>query len=121
MWLEEAKKIFATTRPENFGNFDHCQECAEYNQILKSKDLDSISLGDLEPHSPMSFYSDVGKKFYMPALIRICLENPDEHFYFSDLLYILEGNGKGNSLFTSCNEEQREFVGNFIEFIRIHD
>jgi hypothetical protein len=109
MWLEDARKIFAITRPEDFGDFDHRQECAEYNQILKSKDLDNISSGDLEPHSPMYFCSDVGKKLYIPALIRICLENSGEHFYFSDLLDILESNGKDNSLFTSCHEEQREF------------
>ena len=117
MWLEEALRIFSTSKPENFGNFYHCEKCAESNQLLKSKDLDSIRLCDLEPHSPMSFCSDEGKKYYMPALIRICLESSDDYFYFGDLLYILDSDGKGNSLFTSCNGEQREFIRSFIEFM----
>ena len=117
MWSEEAKKIFCAPKPENFGDFDHCQKCAEYNQILKSKDLESITLDDIEPHSPFFFSSDEGKRYYMPALVRICLESADSDFYFCELLNLLESDGKGNSLFMSCNKEQREFVRDFIEYM----
>ncbi len=116
-WIEESQIIFAEKRPENFGNFEHCDECAEHNELLKSKDLESLSLEDVSPASdPFCFCSDAGTKYYMPALIRLCLE-PSEDFFFCQLLSHLEKDGKENSLFLSCTKEQRELLKNFIDFM----
>lgn len=53
----------------------------------------------------------------MPAFIRLSLETMGEEFYFGQLLFHLESNGKNNIFFQSCNADQRKFVSDFVEYV----
>ena len=115
-WIEESRIIFSAEKPENFGNYDHCDECFEYNELLKSRNLDNLNLEDVCPSSdPFCFCSDEGIKYFMPALVRLCFDTND--FFFSQLISHLEKDGKENSLFASCSEEQKAFISSFIDYM----
>ena len=118
-WIIESQEVFAVNKPEHFGNHTHCEECSEYHSLLKTYDVNSISINEVEPSSdPFCFSSDEGIKYYMPALIKFCFNQ--KHFFFSQLLFHLEKDGEGNSLFLSCNKEQRTFISGFIAYFIEH-
>jgi len=116
-WIEKAKRVFATDKPEHFTNYAHCEECAEHDQTLKEADIDHIGLDELgnPGWDPLCFCSAEGKKYYMPALIRLSIETINDQFYFGELLFHLEGDGENNKLFLSCTKEQRLMIASFID------
>ena len=116
-WLSEAKRLFDGAKPEHFTNYRHCCECGEHDRTLLAATIDSIGLEELgnPGWDPMCFASAEGKKYYLPALIRLSLESIDDDFYFAQFLFHLEGDGPGNALFSACNEAQRCFILGFIE------
>ena len=118
-WIEEAKRIFNIPKPEHFTNYKHCNECAEHDETLLNHSVDSISLLELgnPGWDPVCFCSDEGKKYYMPAFIRLSIETMGNKFYFGQFLFHLEGDGNENSLFQSCNFEQRKFISDFVEYL----
>ena len=118
-WIEEAKRIFNIPKPEHFTNYKHCNECAEHDETLLNHSVDSISLLELgnPGWDPVCFCSDEGKKYYMPAFIRLSIETMGNEFYFGQFLFHLEGDGNENSLFQSCNFEQRKFISDFVEYL----
>ncbi len=118
-WVQEAKRIFAATKPEHFTNYGHCEECAEHDQTLKNSDVDRIGLDELgnPGWDPICFCSDEGKKYYMPAFIRLSLETVHGDYYLGQLLFHLEGDGEDNALFLSCSTEQRQFIASFITYM----
>ena len=62
-------------RPENFGNYRHCCECAEHDKTLRAHSPETIGLDELGKPSwdPMCFATDEGYRYYMPALARLAL------------------------------------------------
>ena len=115
-WIESSIKIFAAGKPINFGNYKHCDECAEHNELLKNRNINTLSLDDVCPSSdPFYFCSDEGIKYFMPALIRLCFET--KCFFFEQLITHLEKYGEENSLFFSCSNEQRGFICHFIDYM----
>lgn len=117
-WVENAKQLFKVTKPEHFTNYHHCDECAEHDQTLRKSSLDSITLNKLGHPSwdPLCFTHSEGKKYYFPALIRLCFESLNEEFYFEQLLFHLEVDGANNAFFNDCSLQQREFIAEFVEF-----
>ena len=63
----------------------------------------------------MCFCSVEGKKYYMPALIRLCLETIDDDHYFDQFLFHISYEEEKNELLLNCSEEQRIFIASFIE------
>ncbi len=118
-WITEAKRIFYIDKPEHFTNYEHCEECLEHDQTLLNSSIDTIGLTELgnPGWDPMCFASTEGKKYYMPSLIRLSLETMDSDFYFGQLLFHLESNGKDNDFYLGCNSDQRTFILSFIEHI----
>ncbi len=117
-WIEEAKRIFNVNKPEHFTNFMHCDECAEHDETLKNADFDTIGLLQLgnPGWDPICFCSTDGKKYYMPAFIRVSLETIDSDFYLAQFLFHLENDGSENKFVLSCNNEQRQFIVDFLEY-----
>ena len=115
-WVSESKIVFACEKPEHFTNFNHCEECAEHDQTLINSEIDSIGLTELgnAGWDPICFCSAAGKKYYMPALIRLSIETLDNLLYLPQLLFHLESDGENNELFCSCTVAQRFFIANFI-------
>jgi hypothetical protein len=118
-WIKEAKRLFCIDKPKHFTNYTHCEECEEHDQTLINSTIDSIGLEELgNPASdPICFSSAEGKMYYMPSFIRLSLDSMEAEFYLGQLLFHLEGDGKGNKLFTACNTEQRKFIHHFIEYV----
>ena len=120
-WKQEARRIFSAPKPEHFTDYRHCCECAEHDQTLLSFDIESIGLEQLgnPGWDPLCFCSPEGFIYYMPALIRLMVDtvdNPRES-YLDQLLFHLIKDGPGNTLVVACNEEQRRFVAEFLEYL----
>jgi hypothetical protein len=115
-WIEAAKQIFKLAKPKHFTNYNHCEECAEHDQTLIQADVDTISLEELgnPGWDPICFCHDQGKKYYMPALIRLSLETIHHEGYFGQFLFHLESNGEQNSLYRRCSASQRQFIAAFV-------
>jgi hypothetical protein len=116
-WVEAAKHIFKIAKPEHFTHYNHCEECAEHDETLIRADVDTISLEELgnPGWDPICFCHDHGKKYYMPALIRLSLETIHHEGYFAEFLFHLESDGEQNSLYRSCSASQRRFIAAFVE------
>ena len=123
-WTETAKLLFNAPKPEHFANHLHCCECAEHDQTLLSFDVDSIGLSELgnPGWDPICFASIEGKKYYLPALIRLTVETIDNprQTYLEQLLFHLIRDGPDNDLIMACSKEQRAFVAAFLEFLIEH-
>jgi hypothetical protein len=120
-WKQQAKIVFDVPKPIHFGNYQHCCECADNDQTLLASDVDSIDLEQLgnPGWDPLCFSSVEGLLYYLPALIRLTLDtidNPRET-YLDQMLFHLIRDGAGNLLVNACNEEQREFVAGFLEYV----
>jgi len=118
-WVEEAKRIFLSEKPNHFTSYKHCEKCAEHDETLKGADIDSIGLEELgnPGWDPICFCTDEGKKYYIPSFIRLSLDTVANEFYLGQFLFHLEGDGDGNNLLISCNEEQKKFIASFVEYM----
>jgi len=115
-WIETAKALFRAEKPEHFTNYRHCDECQEHDETLRGTAIDTIGLAELGSPSwdPLCFCSAEGKKYFMPALVRLSLETVDDAFYFSQFLFHLEADGVDHALVKSCTGEQRAFIAAFL-------
>ena len=118
-WVERAKELFNVSRPEHFTNWTHCDECSEHDETLRLATIDSIGMQELgnPGWDPICFSSIEGKIFYMPVLIRLCIETINKGLYFESFLFHVTGNGEGNDLVNSCSSEQRQFIRSFLEYM----
>ena len=116
-WKQRAKQVFNTPKPEHFTDYRHCCECAEHDQTLLTFDVDSIGLEQLgnPGWEPICFSSPEGTIYYMPALVRLTIDSFDS--YIDQLLFHLIKDGPRNSLVVACNEEQRKFIAEFLEYL----
>jgi hypothetical protein len=120
-WKKQAKLLFNLPKPEHFGNYQHCCECAEHDQTLLAHDIESIGLDQLgnPGWDPLCFCSPEGLIYYMPALIRLTLNTIDDpqKNYLDQLLFHLIYDGENNRLVSACNAEQRKFVADFLAYL----
>ena len=120
-WKQQAKLIFSTPKPEHFTDYRHCCECAEHDETLLACDVDSIGLEQLgnPGWDPICFCSPEGMIYYIPALVRLTLDtisNPQQS-YLDQMLFHLIKDGPRNRLVSACNEEQRRFIAQFLEYL----
>ena len=120
-WKQQAKLIFNTPKPEHFTDYRHCCECAEHDETLLACDVDSIGLEQLgnPGWDPICFCSPEGMLYYMPALIRFTLDtiSSPHQSYLDQMLFHLIKDGPRNTLVSACNEEQRKFIAQFLEYL----
>jgi len=119
-WIQESQRIFKVKKPEHFTDHENCEECAEHDETLRKASVKSIGMEQLgnPGWDPITFSSVEGKIYYMPALIRLCLETIEsDDPYLCQFLWHLEWDGKRNDLFIGCNPEQRKFISQFIAFL----
>ena len=90
-WIDRAKYLFKAPKPEHFTNFNHCEECEEHDQTLLALDIDIIGIDELgnPGWDPICFASPEGKKYYLPALIRLSLDTMMDEFYLDQFLFHL--------------------------------
>ena len=119
-WLQESTRLFKSKKPEHFADHKHCKECAEHDETLKKASVKSIGMEQLgnPGWDPITFSTVEGKIYYMPALIRLCLETIEsDDPYLCQFLSHLEWDGINNDLFIECNPDQRKFISDFIAFL----
>lgn len=121
-WIDQAKQLFLMTKPEHFTDYQHCDECAEHDQTLLQWDIDSIGMAQLgnPGWDPICFCSSEGRKYYLPALIRLTLETIETELYLEQLLFHLSWDGEHNAFYLSCNVQQRAFISAFITYLAEH-
>jgi len=119
--LERVQQAFAgCRRPEHFTNFKHCEECAEADELFRSRDIHTLSISDVGvPSGAMSFLSPEGFAYFFPALARITLAEPDDFYgwYGSELFYYLRSDGRRNDRFLAFTPEQRRVVVELLHHI----
>lgn len=120
--LETVQQAFAgCQRPEHFTDYTHCEECAEHDEALRSRDLLTLVVEDVDsPASdPICFTSAAGFVYYLPALVRFALAEPSKShgWYGVQLLNHLCGDGRENRRFLACTPQQRRAVAEFLRHL----
>ena len=101
-------------RPEHFTDSTHCSECCEHDALLRSRDRESLDLSAVvnQGWDPICFITAEGFAYYLPALARLALSDPDATWgwYGSQLAFHLRYTGAANARWQYCSESQREGV-----------
>jgi hypothetical protein len=113
--LEGIPRVFSSCpRPDHFTNYNHCHECREHNEVLRSRDLDTLCIVDVGNigWDPICFISPEGFAYYLPALARLALAEPAEphDWYGSQLLFHLDSSALDNERRRICSPDQRRAV-----------
>lgn len=120
--LKKISDAFGTTpRPEHFTNYRHDPECAEHDELLRSRNLETLSLADVgnPGWNPICFVTEEGFKYWMPALARLALEPETEQddWYLPQLLFHLNNRGRSNYHLAAASPQQRNAVMQFLVHI----
>src|ERR1700682_4088824 len=112
--LRQIDKTFGSNeRPAHFTNYEHCEECRDYDDLLRSRDRSSLMLSDLIVRGdPFCFVSPQGLAYYFPSLARLALSGKvnDPHGYVPQLLFHLWSGGPCNSHLLFFTTGQRHAV-----------
>ena len=108
-------------KPEHFTNYQHCEECFEHNETLRSRDVSTLSIEDVGNicWQPISFSTPEGVSYYMPALAKLSLEPPTYNYgWYGETLGIhLSFNEEKNRIYNYCSEKQKNAISAFIKYI----
>jgi len=99
-------------RPEHFTDYLHCCECAEHDDTLSAYTPDTITREALghAGWDPVTFATDAGFRYYLPALIRMALTQTGDDYYIDQFLSQVIRDGPGNSRWQACTVEERAVV-----------
>jgi uncharacterized protein DUF6714 len=120
--LQTVQQAFAECRrPEHFTDHTHCRECAEHDEVLRSRDVHTLCFEDVgnPGWDPICFISPEGFAYYLPALARLALAGPVEPYgwYGTQLLFHLCHDGRQNRRLLACTPEQRRAISNFLRHL----
>jgi hypothetical protein len=120
--LVEIRQAFAVPRPERFTDRDHCCECAEHDDLLAARDLDTLKIEDVgnPGWDPICFATDEAFMYLVPALARLALAAPaDRHgWYFEQFLFHLALDGGSNRRLRAATPEQRSAILRFLRHVQ---
>jgi hypothetical protein len=113
--LELVRRAFSECqKPEHFTNYEHCDECQEHDDVLRSRDVDSLAIEDVGNScwDPLCYTSAEGLAYYFPALARLVLADPMERFgwYGPQFLFQLRYDGQRNRFLMYSTAEQKMAV-----------
>lgn len=113
--LDRIDREFAPCpRPEHFTDYRHCCECYEHDELLRSRDRETLRVEDVgsEAWDPVCFATPDAFAYYMPALARLALAPPDPvwGWYGSQLAFHLAYDGPRNARWERCTPGQRRAV-----------
>lgn len=108
-------------RPNHFTNHRHCDECADHDAVLCSRDLDTLLHTDVgnPGWDPICFTTPEGFAYYLPALVRLTLSDPTEpdDWYGIQLLFHLNDVGPNNPRIAVCTIEERGVIVQFLNHL----
>lgn len=121
--LRHVHEVFAlAARPERFTDRDHCCECAEHDDLLRSRDLDSLTVDDVgnPGWDPICFATDEAFFYFLPALARLALDEPSygQGWYFEQLLFHLTYEGASNRRLRAASLQQRAAVLSLLHHVQ---
>jgi hypothetical protein len=113
--LQKVQKAFSRCpRPKHFTDHTHCEECAEHDEVLRSRDVHSLRIEDVgnPGWDPICFTSAEGFAYYLPGLARLTLAEPVEKhgWYGTQFLFHLCHEGRQNRRLLACTPSQRRAV-----------
>jgi hypothetical protein len=111
--LNLIERVFGgALRPEHFADYTHCCECAEHDELLRSRDVTSLSFDDVgnPGWDPMCFISAEGFRYYFPALARLALNEHGSNWYVDQLLFHLGYSGTENRHLLFFSQSERDAV-----------
>ena len=100
-----------TPRPEHFTNYEHCDECAEYDVLFGSRTVETLTPDDMGRSGlwdPVCFLSEQGFFYYLPVLARFACEQGGR-YCLDNLLFHLNADR-----IAAMSRAQREAVRQFI-------
>jgi hypothetical protein len=120
--LDTIAEVFhPCSRPRHFTDHEHCVECAEHDQTLLLKNVNTLSIDDVGNvgWDPICFVSTDGFLYYLPALARLCLDDPtyNHGWYGNQFFWHLISNGPQNARYLASTPEQQRAVVTFIEYV----
>ena len=122
--LGQVQAAFAQCeRPEHFTDRNHCEECAEHDELLRSRVPDTLRIADVANPGwdPLCYVDATGFGYFFPGLARLALAAPDpEHgWYGSQLLYHLTyaPQGEANRHHEGFSPDQRRAVAALLRHI----
>jgi hypothetical protein len=107
-------------KPEHFGDYQHCDECAEHDRLLCERDRTTLTIEDVgnECWDPIAFSSPAGIGYYMPTLARLALSTPPNScgcvWYGDQLLFHLDNGDLNNRFLRFCNTQQRKAIADLL-------
>jgi hypothetical protein len=108
-------------RPEHFTDYKHCCECSEHDELLRSRDNNTLQSEDVgnAGWDPLCFVQPSGFGYFFPALARLALTepNPARDWYLPQLLFHLTYEGEANRHLQSFDQEQRHAVAALLQQI----
>ncbi len=108
-------------RPDHFTNYMHCDECAEHDETLRARDLQTLGIEDVgnPGWDPICFVAPEGFAYYFPALARLTLAPPaaPHGWYGNQLLFHLCYDGPGNKRMLACTPQERRSVVMLLQHI----
>ena len=121
--LTQISDAFAfVDKPEHFTEYTHCEECAEHDELLRSRDRSNLQLVDVgnPGWDPLCYTTPEGFAYYFPALARIALEppTPQHDWYVPQLLFHLTYNEARNRHFLFFTPPQRLAVLNLLNHLQ---
>lgn len=120
--LSRIDAAFGTApRPEHFTNYQHCEECAEHDRLLRTRDRQTLSLADVgnPGWDPLCFITPEGLAYYFPTLARLALAEPDALYgwYADQFLFHLYWGYRDNAFLQFCTPEQRATVAALLAWL----
>lgn len=111
----------ACERPEHFTDYRHCCECFEHDELLRSRDNETLRLEDVgnPGWDPLCYVDASGFAYFFPGLARLALEMPtaDRDWYLPQLLFHLTYEDDSNRHLRGFTAGQRDAVLALLEHV----
>jgi len=119
--LRRIGEACAAPRPEHFTDRGHCCECADHDDLLRSRDLESLVVADVgnAGWDPICFVTDQAFFYYFPALARLALDAPSYGYgwYLEQLLFHLTYEGTSNRRMVAAEPQHKRAVCQLLEHV----
>ena len=122
--LAMIRAAFAScTRPAHFTDYRHCKECLEHDELLRSRNLDTLTIADVGNigWTPIPITTPAAFSYLFPALARLSLDEPDDVYgwYFPELLFHLTYRDAENERLRHLAAQQRHAVVAFLRYASV--
>jgi hypothetical protein len=112
----------AFAKPEHSTNYSHCEECAEYDQLLRGVKRTELTVAQIGTVAwgPIPFLTPQALAYYLPRIAELALRgarNKEEDSFACQFLNQVSSQGKDAPQFSCLGPEHKALVLRCIEFI----